>query len=209
MRVASIDNYVKSFVSYLQSQPLNDEIEKTILSANRFLLDSNMVASPSVKPGPAPATRWLDEAMAAAEAKASDSPKLILLCEMTKNVFPLCPWTPGYDESEVGTEFKNHFAYATLIGDGGIIPCNYFSAGITLIAPSFFYDWHHHPAIEIYLNLTEQALWGTNKAPMEAREVGEVITHPSYVPHAMFCQESPLLAPWLWEGDVHVRAKMC
>jgi uncharacterized protein (DUF486 family) len=43
---------------------------------------------------------------------------------------------------------------------------------------------------------------------MKAREIGEVITHPSYVPHAMFYLELPLLAPWLWKGDVHERTKM-
>jgi hypothetical protein len=209
MRVAPIDHFVKSFVLYLQSQPLNEDIEKTIATANRFLDDPDMATRSDVDPQSAPVTRWLEQAMTATDEGADTTPALAQFCEMTKLVLPHCPWTPGYNEAEVGSEFKNHFAYATLVGDGGIIPCDYFSAGITLIAPNFFYDWHHHPVIEIYVNLTTHALWGTNKAPMEERALGAVITHPSYFSHAMFCEQAPLLAPWLWAGDVNVPAKMC
>lgn len=208
MRITTIDNYVSAFVSYLALQPDNNDINTTIEAAQRFLTDESVVRS-EVQPAKAPVTQWLEQAFDEAFANGNSIDSLRLLCEATQAVQPYCPWTPGYDEKVVGSEFKQYFAYATLVGDGGIIPCDYFSAGITLIAPDFFYDWHHHPAIEIYLNLTKNSSWGINKGPMVAKNTGDIIVHPSQVSHAMHCKDAPLLAPWLWAGDVNVPAQMC
>lgn len=209
MRHKSIDQFVSAFITYLRLSPTNKDIETTIAAAHRFLQDKNLECIDNLTPRSAPVTQWLNSAIANAEVRALGSKPISVFCDSVKRVLDTCSWHPGYDESEVGVEFKNHFAYATLIGDGGIYPCDYFSAGITLIAPTFFYDWHHHPAIEIYINLTENALWGVNKAPMEPQKVGDVITHPSYVSHAMFSEDAPIIAPWLWAGEVGVPAKMC
>ncbi|MBU3021203.1 dimethylsulfonioproprionate lyase family protein [Aestuariibacter sp. A3R04] len=208
MRNQTIDNYVNTFVSYLGFQPANNDIKATIQAAQRFLADKSLERS-TVQPTQAPVTRWLDQALESALAEPHDNDHLLSLCQATQAVLPCCPWTPGYDEKDVGSAFKQYFAYATLVGDGGIIPCSYFSTGITLIAPDFFYDWHHHPAIEIYLNLTPGSMWGINKAPLDEKKLGDIIIHPSQIAHAMHCEKAPILAPWLWAGDVNVPAKMC
>ncbi|MBU2979641.1 dimethylsulfonioproprionate lyase family protein [Alteromonas sp. C1M14] len=209
MRVKAIDEFVASFVLYLQQQPSNADIEKAIHAAERFLSDDSMVRSEEVKPALAPVTRWLTPSLNDAKLAGNSHSHLAPFCQHTEAVLPHCPWTPGYDEAVVGAEFKQHFAYAVLVGDGGIVPCDYFAAGITLIGPDFFYDWHHHPAIEIYMNLTDNSLWGLNNGPLTEKRVGEIITHPSEVSHAMFCKTAPLLAPWLWAGEVNVPAAMC
>jgi len=136
------------------------------------------------------------------------APSIKRMIAACTQVLPFCPWTTGYDKSEADENFFNNFSYATIIGKGGYIDCDYFSCGITLISPDTFYDWHYHPAIEIYLNLTKGSQWGMTEGDLLPKTIGEVITHPSNIPHAMYSKELPLIAPWFWSGDVQVPAKM-
>ncbi|MCH8522906.1 dimethylsulfonioproprionate lyase family protein [Glycocaulis sp.] len=83
-----------------------------------------------------------------------------------------------------------------------------FAFGITLIGPQTYYDWHQHPAVETYACLSPESKWGLNHAPLTKRPVGTVILHPSNAPHAMETGEYPLLAPWLWTGNIDSPARM-
>lgn len=121
---------------------------------------------------------------------------------------PLSPWKTGYLEAETGKEFLRNFAYATFIGPEGPFHSQDFAAGATIMGPNQFYDWHYHPAIEIYAALSPDSKWGVSYERPVPVEPGTVILHPSMVPHAMISGVEPLIAPWVWIGDIETPSKM-
>lgn len=120
----------------------------------------------------------------------------------------LLPWVRGYPAELTGEAFQRSFAFAELVGSVGPFVAEDFAAGVTLIAPGTFYDWHKHPAVEIYLVLGPDSLWGLDGGAMSARAMGEVVLHPSWATHAMQTGGAPLLAPWFWFGDIAEPARM-
>ncbi|WP_353074134.1 dimethylsulfonioproprionate lyase family protein [Amycolatopsis carbonis] len=60
------------------------------------------------------------------------------------------------------------------------------------------------PADEVYLPLTG-ARWSTDQSPYVAREPGTALHHAPAQPHAIHTDAVPLLARYLWRGDLHTR----
>lgn len=115
-------------------------------------------------------------------------------------------WVVGYGSDVVDEEFQRRFAYTEVAL--GQSESSSVCLGITLIAPETFYDWHSHPAVETYACLSSRSEWGLNYQPLVEKSVGDVILHPSNAAHAMRTGDEPLLAPWIWTGNIDVPAKM-
>tara|TARA_B100001765_G_C19436203_1_gene307896 strand:- start:124 stop:774 length:651 start_codon:yes stop_codon:yes gene_type:complete len=156
---------------------------------------------------PAPVREWLGQALSEATKRECDGSTARILESLSIMADDL-PWEVGYEGAGITDHFRRNFGYATLVGPGALIESDRFSAGVTMFGPDMFYDWHHHPAHEFYLNLTEGSGWGLDFEALSTRAFGEVIVHPGGRPHAMRSFDQPLLAPWLWCGDVHEPAKM-
>lgn len=170
-------------------------------------MDDNLIRR-GREPSTAPVTKWLasslDEAHEWSERLSqTNSGGVVEACRIVE---PFCPWEVGYGEAS--EEFVDSFAYATIIGPGAYFDCSYFAAGLTLVAPDFLYDWHSHPAIELYINLTDQSCWGLEGTTLSPRNFGDTIVHPSLATHAMRSDSKPLLAPWMWGGDVRTSSEM-
>ncbi|WP_158085769.1 dimethylsulfonioproprionate lyase family protein [Henriciella aquimarina] len=147
-------------------------------------------------------SRYLDQAFGWAASHGFDD-----IVDPLEQIKAQIPWTPGYSDPELGEAFAENFAYAEIVGPGGLLRTNDYSAGLTLFAPGTLYEWHNHPAVELYLVLCQGSTWALHQPPFEAKAPGEVVLHPSNAEHAMTSGDQPFLAPWLWLGDVQSAAQ--
>ena len=94
-------------------------------------------------------------------------------------------------------------AFCQIVGPGAPVDAPDFRAGLFLQQPDLFYPWHSHEAEELYLVISGNALWRTPGLPFEQRSPGDVVYHPSWVSHAMQTTDEPLLAMWVWVGNIN------
>ena len=189
-----------------QPQDHRDLVTDMLDTGRRFQADPQMQIGTC--PPQAPVAKWLEPALAQGRKSARENGAMLGLLEATERLASLLPWEVGYDDPSLSESFRDNFGYAVVVGPGGLAECDQIAAGVTMMGPGLFYDWHHHPAHEFYINLSQDARWGLDFAELTLRPFGEAIVHPGGHPHAMQSGEGPLLAPWLWCGDVHSPAKM-
>ncbi len=122
--------------------------------------------------------------------------------------------TAAYVTDPPSPGFLDGYAHATLAGppDGGPGGPGTTRAedrepppvalGLVLLGPEAVYPHHAHPADEVYLPLT-LARWSAATAePPTERPAGALLHHRPHQPHAMTTDEGPLLALYLWTGEV-------
>ena len=113
----------------------------------------------------------------------------------------LLPWDTN-PVSDAVPEALRVFTVATLMGPEGPMLCGTFRCGLYYQRPGTYYPLHDHDADETYVILAGDTLWtaGDDTRP---RSVGEMIHHPSHMPHA-FGTDGGLLALWRWSGDINL-----
>ena len=126
---------------------------------------------------------------------ASDHPAARALLEG----FDLVPW--GRNDVE-GTQAVGISAVATLLDPHGPIPVTDLSMGVFYQYPNTYYPLHNHDADETYVIVAGSAVWtaGDDTRP---RGAGDVIHHPSLMPHAFRTGPEGLIALWRWSGDIN------
>jgi hypothetical protein len=94
-----------------------------------------------------------------------------------------------------------NIAFAELIGPAAPLWSDKIRVGFTFMAPGIFYPLHDHPAVELYLVLSGHAQW-TRGTMTTSQDPGTTILHASMQPHAMQTTTEPLLALYLWTGEI-------
>ncbi len=115
------------------------------------------------------------------------------------------PWrqNPTYtDESLLG-----RYAYCELMGPTGLAPHAKVSIGLLYLGPGTFYPPHAHPAEEAYHLLAGASEWQAGAGVMTPRSPGDRMEHPSGVSHAMRAGTTPMLALYVWRGDLITPAR--
>src|SRR5262249_56744971 len=80
--------------------------------------------------------------------------------------------------------------------------------GVLLLGPETHYPLHSHPAIEVYVTLTPDGGWWRGAGPWRREPAGAVVYHAPNVPHATRAGPTPLLAIYLWHGDLETHARL-
>lgn len=111
---------------------------------------------------------------------------------------------PNYTDRQ----FLDGYAYCELLGPSGHLHHDTISAGLLLLQPGLLYPEHAHPAIETYVVLSGRGQWRQGNAQWQTRVAGERITHATMETHAMHSGTDPLLAAYLWEGDLAQAARL-
>lgn len=115
--------------------------------------------------------------------------------------------------------FLRRYAYCELVGPVGHAVDHTYSVGLLYLAPGTFYPAHSHPAEEAYHVLAGDGEWwqgdaARSVAPTDAqdstatRTPGMRVLHPSGVAHAMRSGSTPLLALYIWRGELGVPARL-
>lgn len=94
-------------------------------------------------------------------------------------------------------------AVTELLGPNGMSGCARCRAGVFFQRGDSYYPRHKHAAAEFYLPLCGTAAWlADGRAPRRVAPFGELIYHKSWQAHAIRTDAEPLLALWLWTGDL-------
>ena len=110
---------------------------------------------------------------------------------------------------EIGPDFANNHAFASLIGEAATIPARDFDLGLFLIAPHILYRDHHHPAPELYAPLTGPQGWrfGPNR-PLVLKPAHVPVWNDPNRPHLTKVGPTPFLALFGWTRDVQAAAQV-
>ncbi len=126
---------------------------------------------------------------------------------------PHWTWTqnPNYRREPPSPEFLADYGYAAIVGPAGgapvLIEHAALALGVLLLGPGTEYPAHRHPAVEAYVPLTP-AEWQRDAGPWRREAPATIIHHPSNALHAMRAGPAPLLAVYLWHGDLATYARM-
>jgi hypothetical protein len=123
---------------------------------------------------------------------------------------PALRWVqnPNYVAAPPSPEFLASYGYAVLAGPGGLVASCDLALGILILGPGIHYPSHNHPAVEIYVVLAGEAEWQKGEEPWRREKPGTVIRHDSMVSHAMRALGEPLLAAYVWRGDLATHAQL-
>ena len=105
-----------------------------------------------------------------------------------------------------------NYGYAVIAGpaDGPPAPirCETMALGILLLGPDTHYPLHSHPAVELYVTLSGDGDWWREPGPWRSEPVRTAIYHAPNVRHATGAGAVPLLAVYLWRGDLTTHAAL-
>ncbi len=109
-------------------------------------------------------------------------------------------WTHG--ERVLPYGFHRRRCFVEIAGPDGMGQRDDIRFGLYLQSAGTFYAPHNHEAVEHYLPVSGTALWQRGDGAFERRAPGTLITHATYERHAMRTDAEPLLALWIWTGNI-------
>lgn len=114
-------------------------------------------------------------------------------------------WGSNPAEGNTEKSIAAMISVATLLGPDGPIPAPDVRLGLFYMRPESYYPLHLHDADETYAIIAGQALW-TAGGDIRMRGAGEMIHHPSLMPHAFRTGSEGFLAIWRWSGDINTHS---
>jgi len=127
---------------------------------------------------------------------------------------PALSWVqnPNYRRQPPDASFLDNYGYAVLAGPVEGPPALTADArlalGLLLLGPRTHYPLHAHPAVEVYYTLTPGGEWWRGAGPWRTEPPGAAIYHAPNVPHATRAGAEPLLAIYVWAGDLGTHARL-
>ena len=124
---------------------------------------------------------------------------------LTRLLAPLAPALPWADTSAnmiMPEGFRGRYSAAEIAGPNGTIPAADFRFGTFLQYPDTWYPLHHHAAEELYFILSGTAEWTRDGIDGQPEPPGTLFRHASHERHATRTLGEPLLALWVWLGDI-------
>jgi hypothetical protein len=114
-----------------------------------------------------------------------------------------------YPPDEIGADFAQGHAYASLIGEAGNLVARDYDLGIFLIAPHVLYRDHHHAAPELYAPLTGPHGWRFGPhTPLIIKPAHHPVWNDAHRPHMTKVGPTPFLALFGWIRDVTQAAEV-
>ena len=107
---------------------------------------------------------------------------------------------PGF--GRISGNITKHLAVCEIIGPDGQISHEEIRAGVLYQAANVTYPSHNHAAEEVYLALTGPQEWQKDNGAWCEGSSGDFIHHLPYQPHAIRTATTPLLALWVWTGNI-------
>lgn len=170
---------------------------------DRFLQHwPSTIALRPVRSAALPVLNWL-----AGMAKQAEPITVSLVQTLTGTAAQL-RWSQTYRVPEVSQGFLQNYGWSEVLGPTGPAPCEHLAAGFLMLGPHTDYPPHRHEAEELYVPLAGCALWQQGVRPWAERRPGELVHHHANEVHAMRTSEQPLLALYVWHGNLKERAQL-
>jgi hypothetical protein len=138
---------------------------------------------------------------------ADVGPDVRRLAESLRRLEPHLCWgqNANYRRQPPSPGFLDNYGFAVIVGRESGTPALAYDAqlalGVLALGPHTEYPPHQHPALEQYVPLAVAGWWHDGDS-WRHRSAGSVIQHDPEVAHAMRTGDRPLLAIYLWRGDV-------
>ena len=100
--------------------------------------------------------------------------------------------------------FEGGYSFSEIIGDSGLATSKNIRMGLFLQNQNVDYPSHAHEAEEYYLILSGHGSWQIGNIWHDAIP-GRIFHHQSEDSHRMITQSEPLLAIWIWTGEIEGR----
>jgi Dimethlysulfonioproprionate lyase len=114
-----------------------------------------------------------------------------------------------YPRAEIGEDFANGHAFASIIGGTGPMAAPDFDLGLFLIAPNVLYRDHCHRAPELYAPLTGPHGWRFGPdLPLTIKPAHQPVWNPPDQPHLTKVGRVPFLCLFGWTRDVNEPARV-
>ena len=128
--------------------------------------------------------------------------KLAPLDTIVEQISNLVIW---YEASRgVPDFFKGGYAFAEIIGKRGLMVSNHIRLGLYIQKPEINYPLHAHDAEESYLILSGNTDWQIENKKFRVGP-GCIVHHHSSEAHGTHTNKEPLLAVWIWTGQIDGR----
>jgi len=123
---------------------------------------------------------------------------------------PLIRWFHVTDSLQsIGNDMGSKMLVAELLGPSGMVPHEEIRVGLFVQCPHLDYTTRTHSAEETYIILAGEAYWGTHENRPVRRGAGDIVFHPSFIPHRSRTYDRPTIAAWRWSGDIRYEAYAC
>lgn len=156
-----------------------------------------------------PVCQYFAHTLDAAEKVLGDDAMIALVRELRQQQHEL-RWTqnPNYVAHEPTPGFLQNYAYAEIIGAKGTLLSKNLLLGVMLLGPHTLYPTHEHPASEVYVVLAGNANWQRDGGEWVLHPPNQPIYHAPWVRHATQTQAEPLLALYIWWGQIEQAASI-
>lgn len=158
-------------------------------------------------PRHAPANAVVDAHLPAALAPLSATHPT--LAQAIATASPHVSWITydRYPRDQIGDDFANGHAFASIIGEDAAIPAQDFDMGLFVIAPNILYRDHHHAAPELYAPLTGPHGWrfGPN-GPLVIKHAHQPVWNRPDRAHLTKVGPVPFLCIYAWTRDANASA---
>ncbi len=146
-----------------------------------------------VKPGSVPALSQLGTALSAHDAH----PIARSIAELADGLL----WLDVRAMQEL-EQTRDRHAYVEIVGPEGVFASQNIRFGLYLQSAGTVYPDHRHAAVELYYVVSGTAQWSKGEEPFAPQAPGNLIHHQSMQKHATTTLAEPLLAMWVWIGDI-------
>ena len=127
------------------------------------------------------------------------------LVEFADNIKRLSQHVKWYQASRGVPEFfEGGYSYSVIRGDSGLVPSKNIRMFLFLQNQNVDYPSHAHDAEEYYLILSGRGSWQIGNIWHDAIP-GRIFHHQPEDSHRMITKSEPLLAVWIWTGEIEGR----
>lgn len=114
---------------------------------------------------------------------------------------PHAYWRDTYAGTNVSVDFMDKFGCFSLIGKNGFFHSDQMNAWMVYMPAGLYYPWHQHPAEEMYLCLSGEAVFKKRGCSDQILGQGETTQHATNQPHAMETHDHPVLCYVFWRNE--------
>jgi len=161
----------------------------------RFAPFPNNIVRQPVDPLPLPCGEWL------ARETALHSDRFSTLQTAIVEAGRHAHWRATYKDTDIGDDFLDRFGCYAIIGPEGPFASDEIRLWMVYMPAQLDYTWHHHPAEEIYLVVSGQAVFRRNGAPDKMLGESQTSFHESNQSHAMTTTDAPVLCLVAWRNE--------
>ncbi len=172
----------------------------------RVLVDVYRAAAQDTAPTPSPPYQPMNAAILASTETAKTA-----AAKAARAAHSVLPWArTGKLDEQITKEVSDVFSVAILVGPGALIHNETVMGGLFVQRSGALYPAHAHAAEETYAMIAGTAEWQKDFGEWEEHKAGELIHHPTNIPHATRTRSMPIMAAWRWSGDIRPSTyRMC